>query len=67
MTEQHRDEANAVEEAEEEQKAPVILVTHVHNLLHSIFFNVPVYINNQQIYNSISLHAQEFYFSNNLK
>ena len=35
-----------------EEDAPVILNTHVDNILHAIFSNVEVYINNQQIYNS---------------
>ena len=30
----------------EEQEAPVLLLTHVNNILHSIFPNVEVYINN---------------------
>ena len=51
---EHKEEAKAEEgaTAEKEQEAPVPLVTHVNTILHSIFFNVPVYINNQQIYNS---------------
>ena len=35
--------------------------------MHSIFSNVEVYINNQQIYNSNGLHAHKWYFSNNFK
>ena len=31
-----------------EEEAPVSLVDHVNNILHSIFPNVEVYINNQQ-------------------
>ena len=38
--------------AEEEQEAPVLLVTHMNNILHSVFSDVEVYINNEQIYNS---------------
>ena len=55
------------ETAEEEQEAPVPLVTHVHNILHSIFSNVEVYINNQLIYNPNGLYAHKSYISNNLK
>ena len=35
--------------------------------MHSIFSNVEVYINNQQIYNSNGLHAHKSYISNNFK
>ena len=35
--------------------------------MHSIFSNVEVYINNQQIYNSNGLYAHKSYISNNLK
>ena len=57
-------EADEEETAEEE---PVPLVTHVNNILHSIFPNVEVYINNQQIYNSNGLYAHKSYISNNFK
>ena len=50
-----------------EKDAPVSLVTHVNNILHSIFSNVEVYINNQQIYNPNEPYAHKFYFSNNSK
>ena len=35
--------------------------------MHSIFSNVEVYINNQQIYNSNGLYAHKSYISNNFK
>ena len=35
--------------------------------MHSIFSNVEVYINNQQIYNSNELYAHKSYISNNFK
>ena len=35
--------------------------------MHSIFRNVEVYINNQQIYNSNGLYAHKSYISNSLK
>ena len=35
--------------------------------MHSIFSNVEVYINNQQIYNSNGLYAHNSYISNNFK
>ena len=53
--------------AEEEQEAPVPLVTHVNKILHSFFSNVEVDNNNQQIYNSDGLYAHKSYFSNNFK
>ena len=65
----HKEEAKADQEdmAEEEQEAPVPLVTHVNNILHSIFSNVEVYINNQLFYNSSGRYAHQSYFSNNFK
>ena len=50
-----------------EEDAPVPLVTHVNNILHSIFSNVEVYINNHQIHNSDGLYAHKSYISNNFK
>ena len=35
--------------------------------MHSIFLNVEVYINHQQIYNSNGLYAHKTYISNNFK
>ena len=63
---EHKEEAKA-EEEETAEEEPVLLVTHVNNILHSIFFNVEEYINNQQIYNSNGLYAHESYNSNNFK
>ena len=54
---EHKEEAKAEEEETAEEEAPVPLVTHVNNILQSIFSNVEVYINNQQIYNSSGLYA----------
>ena len=42
-------------------------VTYVNNIMHSIFSNVEVYINNQQIYISKGLYAHKSYISNNFK
>ena len=63
---EHKEEAKAEEEEMAEEEA-VPLVTHVNNILHSIFSNVEVYINNQQIYNSNGLYAHKSYNSNNFK
>ena len=45
----------------------VPLITHVNNSMHSIFSNVEVYMNNQQIYNSNGLYAHKSYISNSFK
>ena len=63
---EHKEEAKAKEEEKAEEE-PVPLVTHVNNILHSIFCNVEVYINNQQFYNSNGLYAHNSYSSNNFK
>ena len=52
---------------EEEEEAPDRLVTHVNNILDSIFRNVKVYINKQQIYNSNGLYSHNFYNFNIFK
>ena len=45
----------------------VPFISHVNNIMHSVFSNVEVYINNQQIYNSNGLYAHKAYISNNFK
>ena len=62
---EHKEEAKAEEEETAEEDAPVALVTQVNNVLHSVFSNVEVYINNQQVYNSNGLYAHKSYISNN--
>ena len=52
---------------DEEEQEDVARVIYVNNILHSIFSNVEVYINKQQIYNSSGFYAHKFYISNNLK
>ena len=64
---EHKEEAKAEEEEPAEEDAPVPLATHVNNILHSIFSNVEMYINNQQIYNCKGLYAHKSYISNNFK
>ena len=64
---EHKEGAKAKEEETAEEDDPVPLVTHVNNILHTIFSNVEVCINNQQIYNSNGLYACKSYISNNLK
>ena len=50
-----------------EEKAPVLFVPHVNNILQSFFSNVEVYINNQQIYNSNGFYVHNTFISNNFK
>ena len=64
---EHKEEANAEEKETAEEDEPVPLVTHVNNIAHSIFSNVEVYLNNQQIPNSNGLYAHKSYISNNFK
>ena len=64
---EHIEEAKAEEEETAEEDTPVPLVTHVNNILHSIFSIVEVYNNNQQICNSNGLYAHKSYISNNFK
>ena len=52
---------------DDEEEEEVARVTYVNNIMHSIFSNVEVYINNQQIYNSKGLYAHKSYISNNFK
>ena len=56
---EHKGEAKVDMETEEEQQAPDLLDIHVNYVLHSIFSNVDVYINSQQIYNSNELYAHK--------
>ena len=53
------------ETGDAEEKEKVARVTYVNNKMQSIFSNVEVYINIQQIYNSMELYAQKLYLSNN--
>ena len=65
---EHKDEFVVFTEAGDgEEEEEVARVTYVNNIMHSIFSNVEVYINSQQIYNSNGLYAQKSYISNNLK
>ena len=45
---EHKEEAKAEDEETQKEEAPVSLVTHVNNILNSVFSNVEVYFNNQQ-------------------
>ena len=61
---EHKEEAKT-EEEETAEEEPIPLVIHVNNILNSIFSNVEVCINDQQIHNSNGLYAHKFYISNN--
>ena len=66
---EHKDESVVFTEtgdgdSEEEE---VARVTYVNKIILSIFSNVEVYINNQQIYISNGLYAHKSYISNNFK
>ena len=50
-----------------EEDGGVPRITHVNNILQSIFSNVESYINNHQIYNSNGLYAHNSHISNNFK
>ena len=64
---EQREEAKADDETEEEPEVPLPRVTHVNNILRSIFSIVEVYTNNQQIYKSNGLYALTFYIPNIFK
>ena len=63
---EHKEEAKG-EEEETPEDAPVPLVFHLNNILHSFVSNVEVYINHQKIYNFNGLYAHKSYNSNNFK
>ena len=60
-------EKTKVDEEATAEEARVPPVTDVNNILQSIFSNVEVYINIQQIYNSNGLYAHKSYISNNFR
>ena len=67
---EHKNEEQPTEAAandEEDDSNSVPLLTYVNNIMHSIFANVEMYINNQRICNSNGLYAHKSYISNNFK
>ena len=61
---EHKDDSVVfTETGDDEEEEGVARVTYVNNIMHSIFSNVEVYINNQQIYNSNGLYAHKSYSS----
>ena len=66
---EHKDESVVFTETgdDDSEEKEVARVTYVNNIMHSIFSNVEVYANNQQIYNFNGLSAHKCYISNNFK
>ena len=66
---EHKDESVVFTETGEDdsEEEEVARVTCVNYIMHSIFSNVEVYINYQQIYNSNGLYAHKSYISNNFE
>ena len=65
---EHKDESVVfTESGDDKEEEEVARVTYVNNIMHSIFSNVEVYLNNQQIYTSNGLYAHKSYISNNFK
>ena len=66
---EHKDESVVSTETGDDshQEEEVARVTYVNNIMHSIFSNVEVYINNQQIYISNGFNAHKSYISNKFK
>ena len=64
---EHKDDSVVFTETgdDEEEQEEVARFTFVNNIMHSIFSNVEVYINNQQTYNSNGLSEHKSYISNN--
>ena len=68
MKKEHKDESVVfTETGTDDDEGEVVRITYVNNIMHSIFSNVEVYINNQQIYNSNRLYAHKSYISNYFK
>ena len=61
---EHEDESVVFTETSDDdsEEEEIARVTYVNNIMHSIFSNVEVYINNQQIYNSNALCTQILHF-----
>ena len=66
---EHKDESVIFTETrtDDHQEEEVARVTNGNNIMHSIFSNIKVYINNHQTYNSNGLYAHKSYTLNNFK
>ena len=59
---EHKDESVVFTETRtDDEEEEIARVTYVNNIMHSIFSNVEVCINSQQIYNSNGLYAHKSY------
>ena len=57
---EHKDESVVfTETGDDEEEEEVDRITYVNNIMQSIFLNVEVYTNNQQIYISNGLYAHK--------
>ena len=64
----HKDESVVFTEiGSDDEEQEVARVIYVNNIMHSMFSNVEVYINNQQIYNSNGFYAHKSYVSDKFK
>ena len=63
---EHKDESVDFTETGDDDEE-LARLSYVNNKMNSIFSNVEMYINNQQIYNSNGLYAHKSYISNNFK
>ena len=65
---EHKDEPVVfTETGNDEAREEVARVTYVNKIIHSVFSNVEVYINNHQIYKSNEVCAHKSHISNNFK
>ena len=64
---EHKDESAVFTEGRTGEEEEVARITYVNNIMYSIFSDVKVNINNQQIYNSNGLYAHKPYISINFK
>ena len=67
---EHKDDSVVFTETrtdDDEEEEEAAGVTYVNNIMQSIFSNVELYIDNQQIYNFKGLYAHKSYISNNFK
>ena len=58
---------NNDESTEDEDTEGIPFVTHIINNMHSVFYDVEVYIKKQQIYYGKGLHAHNSCISNNFQ
>ena len=69
---EHKEDTNFAETGDDDvefldKDEGVAHITHVNSILHSIFSNAELYINNHQFYNSNGLYSHKSHTSNNFK